>query len=93
MLEAMVDNLFPHLTAKEAEALLFPVAPKLVQQAQNECETLAVICLQEPEGSTCSEVQGYKLVHYKNKIYVPLILTRPVAKRHHKILVHPGLPD
>ena len=89
VLSEMLDNLF-HNQTKDDDDSPFPVAPALLQDTQTKCETLLVLQTKDPTPFSLKEVEGFELVHYKDKIYIPLRLTRRVAKWYHEILVHPG---
>ena len=85
-----MDNLFHNQTEVDDDDHPFPVAPALIQNTQAECETLLALQTKDPTPFSLKEVEGFELVHYKNKIYIPLRLTKRVTKWYHEILVHPG---
>ena len=90
VLTEMVDNLYITPHNEEIDDHPFPVAPEIVQKAQSECETLVALQTKDKTPFAQKEVEGFELVHYKNKIYIPLRLTKSVTKWYHEILVHPG---
>ena len=69
----------------------FPQAPKLISEAQKECEMLKKLIEDDDKKQlSVKNIEGVELAHYFKKKYVPGILKEAILEWYHKVLVHPG---
>ena len=70
----------------------FPLAPDMIQWYQQEDEKLQERLQSKTTDSyTSKEIEGFNLVHYCNKIFVPKKLRKRILDWYHKLLCHPGI--
>ena len=93
----MLHNMEQQTTLKKSlketiEEAPFPQAPKLLSQAEQECEVLVkkMIAEDDKKQPSVKTIEDIELIHYKNKSYVPDMMQEAIVEWYLKILVHPG---
>ena len=78
-------------TDRDIENERFPMRQKLVQHEQNKDKEIQEKLETKQSDISLKNIEGYTLVHYRDKIYVPKTLKKRILEWYHTYLAHLGV--